>query len=190
MDQLDLLRRVVETLDLFEIRYAVVGSFASGVWGEPRFTNDIDLVVEMDLFGAQAFCTAFPPPEFYVDASAAVEATEHAGQFNLIHPASGGKVDLMVTGKTAWSAKQLSRCVQTQLLPDRTVAVARPEDVILGKLLYYQDGGSQKHVRDITGILSTNVVDVDREYLARMAEELGVVAEWRSIVDALPNRSA
>ncbi|MEO1496820.1 MAG: hypothetical protein AAFV43_06680 [Planctomycetota bacterium] len=185
MDQLQLLRTVVEALERLSIRYAVVGSFASGVWGEPRFTNDIDIVVEMDVFAAVAFCRRFASDEFYVSASAAEEAVERGGQFNLIHPPSGGKVDLMIASESAWSADQLRRAVPADLLPDRTVRVARPEDVILGKLLYYRDGGSDKHVRDITGVLATDVVKVDREYLDRTADELGVGEEWRSILAKL-----
>lgn len=183
MDQLDLLRRTVETLERLEVRYAIVGSFASGAWGEPRLTNDIDIVIEVDAFAVRAICREFPAPEFYVSQSAAVEAVGRGGQFNLIHPASGGKVDFMVIGGTAWASRQLDRCVRVPLLPDQVIAVASAEDVILGKLLYYREGGSEKHVRDITGILSTGVVAIDRDYVDRCASELGVEEEWRSILD-------
>lgn len=71
------------------------------------------------------------------------------------------------------------------MLPDRLVQVASPEDVILGKLVYYREGGSDKHLRDITGILLTNAVVIDRVYIDSQAAALGVDEEWRSILNKL-----
>ncbi|TWT86331.1 hypothetical protein Mal64_38720 [Pseudobythopirellula maris] len=185
MDQLDLLRLVVETLDRLGVDYAVVGSFASGAWGEPRLTQDIDLVVDLDVFDAESICNAFHADDFYVSKTAAHEAVECRGQFNLLHPASGNKIDFMIAGDSDWSRTQLSRCIQAPLLPEKYVKVAAPEDVILAKLIYYREGGSEKHVRDITGILVTGAVEIDRQYLDRFAEQLGVEEEWRSILQKL-----
>lgn len=148
MDQLDLLRLVVGTLERLEITYAIVGSFASGAWGEPRMTNDIDILVELDVFDVRNLCRSFDSTEFYVSVAAAEEAVERTSQFNLLHPASGNKVDFMIAGTSDWTRAQLDRSVIAPLLPDCRMRVARPEDVILGKLIYYREGGSEKHVRD------------------------------------------
>lgn len=182
MNQLDLFRLVVETLERLQVRYAVVGSFASGAWGEPRLTQDVDLLVDLDLFEAQALCGAFADDAFYISRDAAAEAVAGSGQFNLLHPASGDKIDFMVVGDTAWANSQLDRSVRLRLLPDRDVSVATAEDVILGKLLYYRDGGSEKHVRDITGILTTCAAPIDHDYLEQNARALGVNEEWASIL--------
>jgi hypothetical protein len=64
---------------------------------------------------------------------------------------------------------------------DVEVDVAASEDVILGKLIYYRDGGSEKHLRDIAGILKTSAAIVDRDYLSQQAEKLGVLDTWRTI---------
>lgn len=185
MDQLDLLRQVSETLEQLQVRYAVVGSFASGAWGEPRLTHDIDIVVDLDVFDARLLCRAFGPPDFYVSTTAAEEAVEAKSQFNLIHPASGNKIDFMIAGESDWIHNQLTRAIRANLLPDRKISVAQAEDVILGKLIYYRDGGSEKHIRDITGILETGVVDIDHAYLSKHAQALGVVEEWQSILRKL-----
>ncbi len=74
MEQPDLLRFTVETLERLRIPYLVVGSFASSIWGEPRFTNDIDILIELGLGQIATFCQAFPFPEFYVSEVAAAEA--------------------------------------------------------------------------------------------------------------------
>jgi hypothetical protein len=190
MDQLDLLRLVAETLDRLGIRYAVVGSFASGAWGEPRMTHDIDVVVELDVFDAQLICNAFGADEFYVSSTAAQEAVQSGRQFNLLHPATGNKVDFMVADDSDWARAQLDRCTLAPLVPDRMIRVASPEDVILGKLLYYSEGGSEKHLRDITGILRTQAVPIDYEYLEENVWRLGVNEEWQSVLRWLAERNA
>ncbi|MEM6331401.1 MAG: hypothetical protein AAF790_14300, partial [Planctomycetota bacterium] len=185
MQQLDLLRLVVQTLERLGIEYAIVGSFASGAWGEPRFTEDIDIVVRCDIFDAQSLCDAFPQEDFYVSKTAAAEAVESHGQFNLIHPATCNKVDFMLVGSTEWNDAQLQRRRAAPIFPDLHAYIASPEDVILGKLLYYRDGGSEKHIRDITGVLTTGAVELDRAYLDHHARGLGVEEEWRSILTKL-----
>lgn len=185
MDQIDLLRLTAETLDRLSIRYAVVGSYASSAWGEPRMTQDIDIVIEVDVFDAERLCDAFSADEFYVSKTAAHDAVERQSQFNLLLPASGNKIDFMIAGDSDWARRQLDRSVKAPLLPGCEVSVATPEDVILGKLIYYQDGGSEKHVRDITGILVCSRDAIDRDYLDHHAKQLGVDEEWQSILAKL-----
>ena len=80
----------------------------------------------------------------------------------------------MLAGPADWIAVQLKRRKRIALFSDRGADVASPEDVILGKLLYYRDGGSEKHLRDITGILKISGQYLDRKYLAQTAARLGV----------------
>ena len=62
MEQAELLRRVVDVLEEQGITYLLVGSLASGVYGEPRLTHDIDVVVELRAgSGCTALCRPFPP---------------------------------------------------------------------------------------------------------------------------------
>jgi hypothetical protein len=91
----------------------------------------------------------------------------------------------MVVGSTAWNESQLARRRLARVFPDRECYVASPEDTILGKLVYYREGGSEKHVRDITGILTVGLVTIDRGYLEHHAAKLGVTNEWQSILDKL-----
>jgi hypothetical protein len=62
MEQDDLLRRVVETLERLRLPYLVTGSIATILYGEPRFTNDLDVVVQLpsEAAGLQA---QFAAPE-------------------------------------------------------------------------------------------------------------------------------
>ena len=96
MEPSDLLRRFVEVLDALAIRYRVVGSMASTTYGEPRFTNDIDVVVDLPLEAVDSFCRSFPSEEFYCYPDAVREAVRTRHQFNIIHYESGFKIDVFI----------------------------------------------------------------------------------------------
>jgi hypothetical protein len=181
VEQTELLKYTATKLSQLQIPYAVVGSFASSIWGESRLTQDIDIVVDLKLGHVPHICAAFPDPEFYVSSSAVREAIEHASQFNVIHPSSGNKLDFMIASRTAWQREQLTRCKQAPIFPDLSVSVAAPDDVILGKLIYYRAGESEKHLRDIAGILDQSGPLVDRAYLDLQTKQLGVGDLWEAI---------
>lgn len=185
MEQSDLLRFTVANLQRLDIPYAIVGSFASSVWGESRLTQDIDVVVDLKHDRVDAICDAFPEPEFYVSRVAAAEAVARSGQFNVIHPSSGNKIVFMVVGTTDWAVAQLNRSKCVTLSPDQNAQVAAPEDVILGKLAYYRDGGSEKHLRDIAGMLRLSGEMIDRTYLDEFARRLGVVDMWEAVLNSV-----
>ena len=182
MDQPELLKFTLRVLEQLNIPYAVVGSFASGVWGESRFTQDIDILVELKLQDVPALCAAFPEAEFYVSQSAANDAVARHGQFNVINPTSGTKIDFMIAGSSSWVRAQLERRKRIPFFPDQDGAVATAEDIILGKLVYYREGGSDKHLRDIAGILKCSGELVDRDYVSRFAAQLGVLEIWENVL--------
>jgi hypothetical protein len=185
VDQADLLRYVLDALESQGVLYALVGSYASAVYGEPRFTHDIDIVVQLTLDSASRLCAAFPAPDFYVSEAAAREAVAEHSQFNVIHPTSGNKIDFMIPRNDAWGRTQLTRRTRRPILPDRDAFVAAPEDVILGKLWYYNEGGSEKHLRDIAAMLQTSGDLIDMIYVDKWARKLGYAVHWRLIVDRL-----
>ena len=166
----------------------IVGSLASGVYGEPRFTQDIDIVLDIRSNQLARLCRAFPAPEFYVSENAAREAVAMGGQFNIIHPASGQKIDFMIVPKNDWGQSQLKRRRREEIIPGRPGYAAAPEDVILAKLWYYQEGGSEKHLRDIAAMLQVSRDLIDTEYIERWAATLGYINEWRIVVERLWKR--
>ncbi len=185
MDQAELLRYVVEVLEAQKLTYMVVGSFASASYGEPRLTHDIDIVLHLDIAAVDRFCGAFPSPEFYVSLPAAREAALRRGQFNVIHPASGNKIDFIMARDDAWGRSQLARRGRKPILPDRETFVAAPEDVILAKLWYYQEGGSEKHLRDIAGMLRVSGEEIDKQYINHWAQQLGLLEPWQAVLRRL-----
>ena len=79
----------------------------------------------------------------------------------------------------------MQRRQKVRILPDRDGYVARPEDIILGKMQYYRQGGAEKHLRDIAGILKVLDENVDRAYVARWSEKLGLTKIWNAILRRL-----
>jgi hypothetical protein len=59
---------------------------------------------------------------------------------------------------------------------------ASAEDVILKKLEYFQEGGSDKHVRDIAGILKVQAERIDRSYIADSARARGLAETWSEVL--------
>jgi hypothetical protein len=133
-------------------------------------------------------CEAFPPPEYYVSEKAAREAVAATGQFNVIHPASGNKIDFIIARRDAWGQSQIRRRRREQILPGRPGYTAAPEDVILGKLWYYQEGGSDKHLRDIAAMLQVSGNEIDTAYVDEWARQLGFAEVWRTVLNRVRER--
>ena len=185
MEQIEVFRYTIDTLERLAFPYMLVGSFASIAYGEPRLTQDIDIVVDLSVPEVPAFCAAFPSPEFYVSEQAVREAVQGRFQFNVLHPSSGNKIDFILARADAWGRVQMERRQRVRLLENCEGFTARPEDVILGKLWYYAEGGSEKHLRDITGILRISGAAVDRADIGRWAEKLGYSEIWQAVLQKL-----
>lgn len=185
MEQFEFALLASQTLASLGIRHALVGSLAGMSYGEARLTRDIDFLVELADSQVEPLCDRFPRPDYYVSPKAAHDAVRFRTQFNVIHIPSGNKLDLMMTKPNDWSRAQLDRVRSVQMAPGMTVPTAAPEDIVLAKLWYFQEGGSHKHVNDIIGMFKHSASQIDRAYIDRWVPELGLSNEWRMIQDAL-----
>lgn len=181
MDQSDLMRYLLDVLEDQKLRYGIAGSHASMAFGEPRLTNDIDVVVELNPTTLAPFIAAFPPADFYVSEQGAEFAATRGGMFNIIHPDSGNKIDVIVPA-TKFEREQLSRIVRIPVFVGRDASFISPEDVIIKKMVYFQEGGSEKHLRDIAGILRVLGDRIDQNHVLRWSEELGLMDIWQAIL--------
>lgn len=170
----ELLQKLVGDLDALSVPYRIVGSVASTTYGEPRFTNDIDVVVDLHLTDVERFCASFPAEEFYCYRDAVIEAVRQRRQFNIIHYESGIKVDIFLPQTGFEGEAFFTRGCRVAVLPGLDAWIASPEDVILKKLEYYREGGSEKHIRDIAGILKVQQERIDHEYLVATLRRLGL----------------
>jgi hypothetical protein len=173
----------VRPLNRAEIRYMVTGSVAAMFYGEPRLTHDVDLVAFLNEAGIRGLAEIFPPADFYLpppEVIAAEVQRAQRGHFNIIHIETGFKADMYPTGRdelNAW-AFSLSRRVQFE---GETVVLAPPEYVIVRKLEYYREGGSEKHLRDIRSMLAISGEQLDRAALTEWLKRRGVQSEWQLV---------
>lgn len=182
MEPYDLLARVVAAFEQIQIPYLVTGSIASAMYGEPRLTNDIDIVADVLPKHVDALIRAFPTSDFYIDDEMIRQVLVHGGQFNIIHPASGLKVDVILRRDTPFDISRFSRRRRLQPSKEYQADFAAPEDVILKKLHFYKEGGSDKHLRDIAGIVKVSGAELDRGYIAEWATRLNVGDIWTAIL--------
>jgi hypothetical protein len=183
VDQAEIIAYTIRILERLELPYAIVGSVASIAYGESRYTHDVDILIELPESKAGELCAAFPAPEWYVNEAAVKEALLSRRQFNVIHTLSGNKADFIIPRRTPWGSQQLSRRREITVTPNLKGFAAHPEDVILGKLLYFREGGSDRHLRDIAGMLQVSGDQIDRDNVARWAEDLGVLDIWQRILE-------
>jgi hypothetical protein len=185
MAQFDLLLFLVQSLERLGLAYQLTGSTATMVHGEPRFTNDIDVVVDLHPQQVDAFAAAFPPPDFYLSADAMREAVRRRHQFNIVHPASGQKVDVILLPENASARSQWQRGVRLSIGPGVEASFIAPEDVILRKMEYFREGGSEKHLRDIAGVLKVQGERLDLRYIEDWSSRLGLTDIWQTVQERL-----
>jgi hypothetical protein len=181
MEQSELLEFLVLALERLRLQYLITGSTVTIFFGEPRFTNDIDVVVQLSSNTVREFCNQFPPDDFYVSEDAAIDAIAHCSQFNIIHPASGLKIDVIIPAMTEFDRARFERARRVQAGADWSASFATPEDAILKKMEYFREGRSEKHLRDIAGVLKTPNEQLDLSYIEHWAKELGLDDIWQAI---------
>ncbi len=188
MTPMELLKIVGEVLDRVGCERFTTGSVASMIYGEPRYTNDVDVVVRMNEAQARRVAEAFTGQDWYCSEDAAIGAVQHRSMFNIIHAPSGFKVDVMVASMSPHNASRFARCRLLTMADGRVERIASPEDVILKKLQFFNEGGGLKHSRDIASVVAMQGAHaIDWEYMQRWAEELGVTEGVRALkLEMLP----
>jgi hypothetical protein len=165
------------------IRYVIGGSVAAIFYGEPRFTNDVDMVVFLNEADIRRLAEIFPPSDFYLpppEVIAAEVAREQRGHFNIIHMKTTFKADIYPTGRDEFNSWAFRNKCQIKL-EGETLMLAPLEYVIVRKLEYFREGGSEKHLRDIRGILNVSRTRINQEDLNFWIQRLSVQAEWKRV---------
>lgn len=175
-------------LEASGLPWCVTGSVASGIYGEPRMTVDIDFVLLLRTADVPKLRAVFPEEKYYIPPSETLveEITRgDAGMFNLIHHDGMLKADIFIVKNDPLHRWALQHRRHAEMSNGVKLWVSPPEYVILRKLESYRDGGSQKHPRDIRFILACT--EVDRRFIEVNVETLGLGAQWAE--SQLPERS-
>lgn len=180
MQDPDLISLFVTPLEQAGITYMITGSIASSIYGEPRNTLDIDLVVLLERQHVSQLPALYPENDFYLppfDVIAIETRREAHGHFNIIHHHTGLKADIYLSRNhpsLPWALQKIRR-VETPCSP---INLAPPEYVILHKLEFYREGGAEKHLRDIAGIIEQQ--ELDHTYLDQAIRQLGLEPQWQA----------
>jgi hypothetical protein len=183
MDQDEFGVYVIERLRDVGIPYMVVGSYASNMYGEPRATNDIDIVVAARFPQIEQFAARLDEDK-YLSLQAARDALLHESMFSVIDTSSGWKVDLIPRKRQPFDHVAFERRSPGRLL-DREIVVLSREDAILSKLAWAKKSDSERQLRDVESILVLQWERIDFEYLRTWAPELSVTALLDQVVESV-----
>lgn len=176
-----LLRTVVSVLEESGTPYMLTGSMAGAYYSLPRATQDIDFVLDPDRGQVDDLVRRFTDRGYYVSSTAAREALRFHSQFNVIDPASGWKVDLIIRKDRSFSSEEFSRRCPGEVL-GVSVSITTPEDLVLAKLEWAKLGDSALQRRDVAQLVRFRWETLDRDYIDHWAIELGIKDEWDSVV--------
>lgn len=181
MTLVELLAEIVAALDAAAIPHMVTGSLASTHHGEPRSTNDIDLVIDPSAADLAVFVAGLDPDRFYI--GDALGALSRRDQFNVIDTTTGWKVDLIIRRDRPFSITEFERR-QPATVGGIETAVATVEDTILAKLEWAKAGDSDRQRRDVVTMLTVQGDTIDTDYLRHWAEALEVDDELQAALEA------
>jgi hypothetical protein len=184
-DPISLAINISKLLDRCEIPYYVGGSLASSLWGEPRYSENLDLVIVLLPDRVPNLIEALMP-QFYISEVAISDAVSgRCSSFNAISLASAEKIDLFVSQADDFSLSKLERRISYELPTGDRIWVYSPEDIILQKLVWGQGDRSEKQWRDVLGVIKVQGSKLDFNYLRQWAEKLNIIEYLdRSLVAA------
>jgi hypothetical protein len=170
-EQLEFLRLIVSRLDPISIPYMLTGSLAMAIYAVPRMTRDIDAVIECSPEDATRIFSLFEP-DCYVDIERIHEAASRRTKFNIIHNEWIVKADFIVRKNEPYRNTEFARRRQFEI-QGSVIWVVAPEDLILSKLVWAKESGSEIQKRD-AGAIAAAVADLDWTYLRQWAADLSV----------------
>lgn len=175
----ELYRLLLQPLHSTGIEYMVTGSVAAIAYGEPRMTNDVDVVVRLDSAAAGLLERAFPGDAYYVPPREVIEEERGRrafGHFNVIHRDTALRADFYLASDALheWAFERR----RAEDIGAGVVWFAPVEYVIVRKLEYYRASGSDRHLRDIGGIVRVSGDTIDVATLRVLLVERDLVELW------------
>jgi hypothetical protein len=176
---------VIEVLEGLGIPYMVVGGFAAILYGEPRLTIDVDIVVDMNPEHVEPFVAAFPIPDYYVSEESIRDSLQRRYPFNVIQPTTGAKVDLVPLPRDRFTRLAFQRRQRmTYDEAGRSANFITREDIIVAKLVAHRETGSDKHLRDARGVLITQWGELNLEVIRGGARANKVLERFEALLEA------
>ncbi len=175
LEPIDIAVRVGAAIEAAGGAYFVGGSLASSHQGEPRATNDIDIVLELPIGCIAQLVTALGP-DFEVDTDMLRDALLHGRSCNVFYLPAVMKVDLFGVGSSQFDEAEFSRRRREIVGGTQSLVIKSPEDTVLRKLLWYREGGgvSERQWRDVVEVLRVSGPQMAPDYLTEWGKRLGL----------------
>lgn len=174
MNQTDVLKLIIEKLEQSKIDYFITGSIASSYYGIPRFTHDIDVVVNISTTRQVDDIINLFEKEGYISRDGIMEAMTGSGMFNFIHASSGFKVDFWIHRVDPFERSCFERAGKVEILEGLWANMTSPEDILLHKIIWDKITPSERQMADVRGIIAVQGEKLDTGYLIRWAKFLGI----------------
>lgn len=184
MQPLDFYKEFITPLELSGIPYFVTGSIASIFYGEPRLTHDIDIVIHLSQCDVLNFVSYFPLEKYYCPPEEIIQIESKRrpyGHFNLISHESGLKADIYPDADDPlhqWAFKNRRRI---NIGDNLDLWLAPAEYIIIRKLEFFREGGSQKHLEDVSKMLLQVRKLLDFDLLDMKLKERELLGIWEKI---------
>ena len=175
MELEELLKKLANSLEDLDIKYCITGGYAVSVWGRPRSTFDIDVVIQLKIKDIVSLMKSLRllSRAGYIEEAVVREATIKGGEFNFIHPESGIKIDFWVIKENdPTGINELKRRVEKKF-DSQTIYFISPEDLILSKLRWFKETNSERHLEDVESVIKISGDKIDKKYLRQQAANLG-----------------
>jgi len=178
----DTFKPISAGLEAAGIQYMLVGSFASGHWGEYRSTNDIDIVITGTPEQIRDFIDRLPADLYYRDLESAIEACKRRDMFNVLDMRTGIKIDLIFL-KSGEFHREAFRRRRLEVVDGAPLFISSPEDVIIAKLEWARMGHSLRQIDDVSGLLRKLWGSLDHSYLQKWVTLLGLTGQWEAAME-------
>ncbi len=181
MTEKDVLLDVTQRLEHLKLSYMLTGSLASMYYGIPRFTHDIDLVIQIPPTAAKCLVEEFQP-DYFADAQMIKESYQDTLQFNLLHHETGIKIDFWMTRADPFHRSMFKRRLCEQVW-GRKIWICTAEDVVLHKLYWNKISPSSHQLSDAKGVVQVRGENLDWNYMTAWAEKLSVLKQLKALKD-------
>jgi hypothetical protein len=188
LDLAGFLKLVIEALNAAGVEYLIGGAVPEWAWGEPRATQDLDLVVNIPIKFVNKLSKELGKRDMLIPAEIILDniLKDRADiPIKAIHMYSGLKADLYpVRDGDELRQSAFQRREQVDYGPPiGKVYIHSPEDLILYKLMYFGLSQQSKHSRDIAAILKSKKNELDLDYIEGWATRLGLSSLWKEMPD-------
>lgn len=172
---------VIDFLEQSKVPYLIIGGLAVSVVGEPRMTQDIDLIISVGKRNIRTLLESVTESGFEVNVERELQRVKDTGTFKLTR---GHFYADMIIASTPLEESAFARAQRIKLA-NKIASFPSPEDLVLFKIIV----GRDKDMLDARSIITRHKIRLDREYLKRWAQSISDEAEnmtiWKRLMKLL-----